>query len=344
MQRTITIVGGGIAGLTLGIGLRQQQVPVILHEAGHYPRHRVCGEFISGKGLHVLRELGLWERFLDQGARPALSTAFFAGRKCLLRTRLPEPAFCLSRFKLDRLLARLFQEQGGQLLEGSSWKEEAAEGVVLARGRTLQAKVDGWRYYGLKMHAQSVALENDLEMHLTHQGYVGLCAVEDDSTNICGLFRRASPSQGPVEAGRAQLLGLPGSVLATKVDHAQWREESFCSVAGLSLRPERARNSQALRIGDALTMIAPVTGNGMSMAFESARAAIEPITAYSRRISDWQTAQSAVAQECDRRFTCRLRWASWLQTMLFQATPRPGMLGWLIKLPGVWRVLFSVTR
>jgi len=48
--KPITIVGGGLAGLTLGIGLRQRGVPVTIWEAGKYPRHRVCGEFISGNG------------------------------------------------------------------------------------------------------------------------------------------------------------------------------------------------------------------------------------------------------------------------------------------------------
>jgi 2-polyprenyl-6-methoxyphenol hydroxylase-like FAD-dependent oxidoreductase len=47
----VTIVGGGLAGLTLGIALRQHNVPVQLHEAGHDPRHRVCGEFTSGQAL-----------------------------------------------------------------------------------------------------------------------------------------------------------------------------------------------------------------------------------------------------------------------------------------------------
>jgi 2-polyprenyl-6-methoxyphenol hydroxylase-like FAD-dependent oxidoreductase len=48
--KPITIVGGGLAGLTLGIGLRRRGVPAALWEAGHYPRHRVCGEFICGRG------------------------------------------------------------------------------------------------------------------------------------------------------------------------------------------------------------------------------------------------------------------------------------------------------
>ena len=55
MVKPITIVGGGLAGLTLGIGLRQCGVAVTVHEAGHYPRHRVCGEFISGRYAFVMK-------------------------------------------------------------------------------------------------------------------------------------------------------------------------------------------------------------------------------------------------------------------------------------------------
>ena len=66
--KPITIVGGGLAGLTLGIGLRQRGVPVTVWEAGHYPRHRVCGEFISGRGQETLSRLGLRELLERAGA------------------------------------------------------------------------------------------------------------------------------------------------------------------------------------------------------------------------------------------------------------------------------------
>ena len=36
---------------------------------GHYPRHRVCGEFISGHGQETLRRLGLLELLLEAGAQ-----------------------------------------------------------------------------------------------------------------------------------------------------------------------------------------------------------------------------------------------------------------------------------
>ena len=42
-MRQITIAGGGLAGLSLGVALRRADVPVVLHEAGRYPRHRATG-------------------------------------------------------------------------------------------------------------------------------------------------------------------------------------------------------------------------------------------------------------------------------------------------------------
>ena len=47
-MREIEIVGGGLSGLSLGIYLRRRGVPVRILEAGAYPRHKVCGEFVCG--------------------------------------------------------------------------------------------------------------------------------------------------------------------------------------------------------------------------------------------------------------------------------------------------------
>ena len=106
--KPITIIGGGLAGLTLGIGLRQHGVPVTIHEAGHYPRHRVCGEFISGRGQATLARLGLRELLDQAGAVSAQTTAFFSATKSTAQRPLPSPAICLSRFLLDAALAKKF--------------------------------------------------------------------------------------------------------------------------------------------------------------------------------------------------------------------------------------------
>src|SRR5579863_2989570 len=76
MTEPVTIIGGGLSGLTLGIGLRQRDVPVTIHESGDYPRHRVCGEFISGRGQLVLDRLGLLADFKSAGAIYARTAMF----------------------------------------------------------------------------------------------------------------------------------------------------------------------------------------------------------------------------------------------------------------------------
>src|ERR1700752_4802487 len=101
MTRPIIIVGGGLAGLTLGIGLRHKQVPVTLWEAGHYPRHRVCGEFISGRGLDSLDRLGLCELLKAAGGVAAHTAAFFPATRSARSRRLPSAALCLSPHVLD---------------------------------------------------------------------------------------------------------------------------------------------------------------------------------------------------------------------------------------------------
>src|SRR5471030_2526866 len=125
--KRITIIGGGLAGLTLGIALRQREVPVTICEAGNYPRHRVCGEFISGRGQATIARLGLNGLLESAGATRANSAAFFSATRSTSPRALPASALCLSRFTLDALLAEKFRALGGELAEGRRFTGEFGE-------------------------------------------------------------------------------------------------------------------------------------------------------------------------------------------------------------------------
>src|SRR3984957_10801005 len=211
VPKPITIVGGGLAGLTLGIGLRQRGVPVTVWETGENPRHRVCGEFISGRGQAALTRLGLRERIMDVGAIPARTTAFFSTHAGSRIRELAEPAWSLSRYALDDLLAKEFRATGGELRENERWRgEEFSEGMVRASGRRLQPVVNGWRWFGLKVHARNVPLAADLEMHLWPSGYMGMSWLKSGEVNICGLFRRSTDTDAPGD-WQEMMRGEPGS-------------------------------------------------------------------------------------------------------------------------------------
>jgi 2-polyprenyl-6-methoxyphenol hydroxylase-like FAD-dependent oxidoreductase len=343
-MRTVTIIGGGLAGLTLGVGLRRRNVPVTILEAGHYPRHRVCGEFISGRGRSVLAELDLEQEILAAGAREAIDAAFYTARIEGIARRLPSAALCVSRFVLDTTIANHFRRLGGKLLEGRRWREGFGEGIVRGTGRRIRACVGGWRWFGLKVHARNVRMKSDLELHFDGRGYVGLCRLNSGEVNICGLFRARSAEPDLARTWRERLMGSNGSPLRRIVEFAEFEENTFCSVAGLMTNPQKATDHVECCVGDALTMIAPLTGNGMSMAFESAGIAIEPLEAYSRGALSWTEAGRLIAGRCDRKFRRRLRWGQRLQNVLLRAGLNDASVWLGSRFPAAWDYLFQRTR
>jgi 2-polyprenyl-6-methoxyphenol hydroxylase-like FAD-dependent oxidoreductase len=215
---------------------------------------------------------------------------------------------------------------------------------VRATGRRLQPRADGCGWFGLKIHARNVPLAADLEMHSSQTGYVGFCHLTDGEVNVCGLFRRPAGKPAAAQPWQELLRGQLGTHLRERLAGAVLDEGSFCSVAGFSLRPHRAAAQPECCIGDALTMIPPVTGNGMSMAFEAAEIAIAPLAAYSRGESSWSQARQSVAVACDRAFARRLAWARCLQWMMFTPLLRGGFGSAVLHSEFVWRTLFARTR
>jgi flavin-dependent dehydrogenase len=258
---------------------------------------------------------------------------------------LSKPALCLSRFALDALLAEHFRQAGGELREQARWREDDfGAGVVRANGRRLQPRADGCGWFGLKIHARNVPLAADLEMHGSQTGYVGFCRLNDGEVNVCGLFHRPASKPAAPQPWQDLLRGQPGTPLQARLAGAVVDEDSFCSVAGFSLQPQRATAQPECCIGDALTMIPPVTGNGMSMAFEAAELAVGPLAAYSRGESSWSQARQRVAAACDRAFARRLAWARCLQWMMFTPLLRGGLGSAVLHSEFVWRTLFARTR
>ena len=147
MMRAGDIAGGGVAGLALGLALRRSAVPVRLHEAGAYPRHRLCGEFISGAGPAEFAQLGLTG--VTTAGETLHDAVWLRGDHLLLRRDLPEPALGISRWLLDQTMADRFMEDGGELHCGTRIRRsKAARAGSVPRAAQRQARVPGW---GLKL-------------------------------------------------------------------------------------------------------------------------------------------------------------------------------------------------
>lgn len=316
LKTPVTIAGGGLAGLSLACGLGLRGIRATVHEAGRYPRHRVCGEFISGVTAATLAELGIADLLAD--ARRLESLAWLHRGRMVLEDRLPVAAWGISRHRLDARLAMRARQGVAEVIEGSRLAPDAGPGRVWAAGR---APVRG-RWLGLKLHIRELPLLADLEMHLGENGYVGLAGIEDGQVNVCGLFRveRSRRGEGAELLHRYLLAGGHGE-LVERLQAAIPVEDSFRAVAGFE--PGRqARKPGLLALGDAESMIPPFTGNGMSMAFQSAALALEPLSAWAQGEADWATTVATVDRRLRQTFRKRLAAAAVLHSLLLHPLGR----------------------
>lgn len=121
----IIIAGGGPAGSSLAIRLATRGFDVTLVERERFPRHKVCGEFISPECLAYFDELGVREQMLASGGTLITTTVFFeAGGRGI---EVPSTwlgaggsALSLSRAEMDHRLLQRARTVGVKVREETS--------------------------------------------------------------------------------------------------------------------------------------------------------------------------------------------------------------------------------
>jgi menaquinone-9 beta-reductase len=261
----IEVHGAGLAGSAAAIAARLCGAEVDLYDPAPFPRHKVCGEFLSPEVLPVLDALGLREQF--QSLQPVCYTDLtlrFGHRS--LRAPLPKPAYGLSRFALDHLLVRHATALGARLHRERA-PQPGAEGqgsrpIVSALGRhgavNSVPAASGPRYFGFKAHFLGDP-PDPLTLYFHRHTYVGVNRVEGGAINVCGLAPEA-------ELARFQfriddfLASLPGfSVLVLPL-----RRSMRWLTTGPILYRQRFDLSYYRQYfaGDSTSFIDPFTGSG----------------------------------------------------------------------------------
>jgi len=100
----VIIIGGGLAGLSSAIHLSKYNLSVLLIEKNSYPKHKVCGEYISNKVLPYLDFLDI--DIFALGAKKITKLELSTSQNRLIKSELPLGGFGISRYCLDYELAK----------------------------------------------------------------------------------------------------------------------------------------------------------------------------------------------------------------------------------------------
>lgn len=143
-KATIVIVGAGPAGSSLAIRLAQHDFDVTLIERDTFPRHKLCGEFISPECLQHFEELGVLDVVLSAGGERITETRFYepGGRSFAVSSSSFKGncfALSLSRAEMDMLLLDRAKSLGVKVFEDSSvnsvlMNNERIDNLTVRRG------------------------------------------------------------------------------------------------------------------------------------------------------------------------------------------------------------------
>jgi len=300
----IAIIGGGPAGSSAGILLSKRGYSVSIIEKKSFPREVLCGEFISKEVVEFLKENFLYEEFLSLS--PNLITSFrFSGEKGKeLCSLLEFPAYGIKRSKLDNLFLSKARENGAEIFQPGEVKEiqKQTEGylvkiksgsgeeftlyskiIIAAYGRqNILDKYSGRNFYGkksklngIKFHIEKTHFNsfNSEEIKIfTGRGiYCGLNAVDDNTITLCFLEKWNKFQYSPKDL----LLQLSRE---NKKFSALLKQNFFDSIDKLTVYgtgniyfgTRDIVNEGIFYIGDAAGVIAPLVGDGIGMAVQSA--------------------------------------------------------------------------
>ena len=296
----VLIIGGGLAGLTAAIDLARRGIQVSVAEKKGYPRHKVCGEYVSNEVKPYLKQLGV---DLDKWSLPQIDQLQLSTKNGKsLTVNLPLGGFGISRFSLDNHLYKRACELQVEFLFtsvlGTNFYRDAFE-VSLASKSKIKAKVVlgafGKRsnldekfklrnreqkspWLGVKCHYQYTGHPKNLVgLHNFKGGYAGISQVENGILNLCYLVKYESFKEvGDVARFNREVL-CKNPYLNQFISDATPLFDHPLSIAQISFGKKTLVADHILMCGDSAGMIHPLCGNGMAMAIHGAKLASEQV-------------------------------------------------------------------
>jgi menaquinone-9 beta-reductase len=357
-QFDLAVIGAGPAGSSAAITAARQGAKVLLLEARDFPRHKVCGEFVSAEALDVLATL---LRDVPSANRLFASAPVIDCMRLLLGSRVLEAPVSpggrsITRYDLDEHLWRAAQAVGietrascevlgsdgdGPFQVQTSSATFVAKSVIVAAGRWSQFTSDrtvppGPKWIGLKAHFRESHPARSTDLYFFPNGYCGVQPIAENMVNACAMVRSDAATS------LQEVFGLHPR-LAERA--SGWKAVTQpISTAPLIYRAPQPVRGNIICVGDAAAFIDPFAGDGISIALRSGQVAAECVGKFLAGETTLAESVAFYQREYDRQFAPLLSAASRVRSLTsLPEFAKPAAFE-LLRLPGVMPFLIRKTR
>ena len=367
MKFPIVILGGGLAGLTAAIHLSKLGHQITVVEKNLFPKHKVCGEYISNEVVDYFNWLGLQD-ILEQSHK--INTfRLEIDKNNFSEVKLPLGGFGISRYLLDDLLYQKAKSQNCNFIHESvndiSFDDNLFK-ITLSSGHKIETAVAigsfGKRsnidvtlkrdfiqrkshWLAVKSHYTGQFDDRVVGLYPFHGGYCGVSKIEDGKINICYIvqtevFKKFKNIPDFTENVLFENQGLKEILKDSKLLF-----ENPLTISQISFDTKKAVEEHILMIGDSAGLIHPLCGNGMAMAIHSAKIASEMIdNSLKQKIFSREILEEKYQKRWNQTFKNRLAMGRILSSLLLNPTLTKLSLKTVAKSPALFRFIIKKTH
>jgi menaquinone-9 beta-reductase len=292
MNHDLIVIGGGPAGTSAAITAARAGFTVLLLEAGKYPRHKVCGEFVSPESLDLLTSLlGSGSELLSSAPRLSRSRVFIDDTE--LQFPLIPSAVSISRHDLDAALWHAAINSGVDARQQTSVQDVSGRGpfavrtmqtefsakcVIFAAGRWPRMErfrpdlQPGPRWIGLKAHFAEATPPLSTDLYFFEHGYCGVQPIGDGRVNACAMVRSDAATT---------LDGVFSKNAMLEKRSREWRRTfDTVTTSPLVFRQPIPVRDNILLAGDSAGFIDPFAGDGIALALRTGSLAAQSLVPF----------------------------------------------------------------
>jgi menaquinone-9 beta-reductase len=370
----VGIIGGGPAGSFTAFLLASEGKSVCLFEKKAFPREILCGEFLSYEVSNHLKDAGLFEKFLDLNPNKITSFRLYTSGGKSLQTDLKFTAFGLKRSAFDKFLLDEAKAKGVKIYQPYSVTsvskndkgytisadshlsdsiEVKAENIIGAYGKSnpidkLLRRNFSDRYSpfnGVKIHLPEELFrnynKNEIHIYTADGIYCGINRVNDGSVTVCFLEKRGT--KDPPVKEKFLLLRKSNKgfndILSKDADKEIVNAKVY-GAGNIYFGRKYPVENGIYMAGDAAGIIAPLAGDGLGMALETAELIREVFTG----VSSGEEKREEYQIKWNKKFRRRIITAGIIQKMMLTDLLLNAGVKLLNIFPGSINALIDYTR